>query len=81
MIGFEKSWSAIWDSHVTSLTSACILFVFGVNLIKGFGLMLGIGIILSLFTAMWVSRILLLSVTSRFHKTPEAFIGKLHKKS
>lgn len=34
ILGFEKSWSAIWDSHVTSLTSAVILFIFGVNLIK-----------------------------------------------
>lgn len=79
LIGFEKSWSAIWDSHVTSLTSAFILFIFGVNLIKGFGLMLGLGIILSLFTAMWVSRILLLSVTSRFQHSKESFIGKLGK--
>jgi protein-export membrane protein SecD len=79
LIGFEKSWSAIWDSHVTSLTSAFILFIFGVNLIKGFGLMLGLGIILSLFTAMWVSRILLLSVTAKFQHSKESFIGKLRK--
>lgn len=42
LIGFSKSWSAIWDSHLTSLSSAIVLYVFGVNLIKGFGLMLGL---------------------------------------
>ncbi len=62
MVGFEKSWTAIWDSHITSFTSAVILYMFGISLIKGFGLMLGLGILLSLFTAMWVSRILIIAV-------------------
>ena len=47
--GFELSWSAIWDSNVTGLITACVLFIFGVSLIKGFGLMLMLGIISSLF--------------------------------
>lgn len=34
IIGFEKSWTAIWDSHITSLTSAVILYIFGISLIK-----------------------------------------------
>lgn len=33
-VGFNQSWTAIWDSHVTSLTSAIILFLIGVSLIK-----------------------------------------------
>ncbi|MFZ2255259.1 MAG: SecD/SecF family protein translocase subunit [Patescibacteria group bacterium] len=33
-IGFDKSWTAIWDSHVTSLVSAIILFVVGISMIK-----------------------------------------------
>ena len=33
-LGFEKSWTAIWDSHITSLTSAVILYIFGISLIK-----------------------------------------------
>lgn len=33
-LGFEKSWTAIWDSHITSLTSAIILYIFGISLIK-----------------------------------------------
>lgn len=73
-LGFDKSWTAIWDSHITSLTSAIILYVFGISLIKGFGFMLGLGIVLSLFTAMWVSRILVIAVGRKIGKNPEAFI-------
>jgi protein-export membrane protein SecD len=78
--GFTKSWSAIWDSHVTSLTSALVLYIFGTSIIKGFGLALLIGILLSLFTAMWVSRVLILLVGRNFEKHPKAFIGITLKK-
>jgi preprotein translocase subunit SecD len=78
-VGFDRSWSAIWDSHITSLTSAIILYVFGISFIKGFGLMLGLGIILSLFTAMWVSRILLLAVWRYFTHNTRSFIGVAQK--
>ena len=59
-IGFKQSWSAIWDSNFTGFIVAMILFIFWVNLIKGFGLMLALGIIVSLFSAMWISRVLLI---------------------
>ncbi len=76
LIGFEKSWSAIWDSHITSFTSAAILYIFGISLIKGFGLMLGLGILLSLFTAMWISRILIIAVgRTALGKNTELFVG------
>ncbi len=74
-LGFEKSWTAIWDSHITSLTSAVILYIFGISLIKGFGFMLGLGIVLSLFTAMWVSRILIIAVGRKIGKNAQMFIG------
>jgi preprotein translocase subunit SecD len=78
VIGFDKSWTAIWDSHITSLTSAIILWIFGISLIKGFGLMLGLGIVLSLFTAMWVSRILIMAVgRTQIGKNIEMFVGKI----
>jgi preprotein translocase subunit SecD len=35
-VGFDRSWTAIWDSHITSLTSAVILYIFGISMIKGF---------------------------------------------
>jgi protein-export membrane protein SecD len=74
-LGFAKSWTAIWDSHVTSFSSAVVLYIFGTSLIKGFGLALGIGILLSLFTAMWVSRILVSYVGSKFEHDIKTFIG------
>ena len=60
IIWFKHSWSAIWDSHVTGLIVSWILFLFGINMIKWFWLMLAIWIIVSLFSAMWISRILLM---------------------
>ena len=72
VIGFDKSWTAIWDSHITS---AIILYIFGISLIKGFGFMLGLGIVLSLFTAMWVSRILIIAVGRKLSHNPELFVG------
>lgn len=74
-VGFAKSWTAIWDSHVTSFSSSVVLYIFGTSLIKGFGLALGIGILLSLFTAMWVSRILVSFAGSKFEKNVKSFIG------
>lgn len=59
-IWFKKSWSAIWDSNFTGLIVATILFIFWINIIKWFWLMLALWIIVSLFSVMWISRILVL---------------------
>ena len=75
-IGFDKSWTAIWDSHVTSLVSAFILFFVGISMIKGFGLMLGLGIVLSLFTSMWVSRVLIEVVGQYMKNNTKMFVGE-----
>lgn len=74
-IGFERSWTAIWDSHITSLTSAVILYIFGISMIKGFGFMLGLGIVLSLFSAMWISRVLIISIgKTKVWQNPKWFV-------
>ncbi len=57
--GFERAWSSIRDSNVSSLITCVILFGFGNSIIKGFALMLGIGILVSMFTAIYVTRALL----------------------
>ncbi len=74
-IGFKKSWSAIWDSNITWLMVALILFIFWINIIKWFGLMLAIGIVVSLFSAMYISRILVLFLAN-IMKIQKIFIGK-----
>jgi len=74
-IWFKKSWSAIWDSNVTGLIVALILFIFWINLIKGFWLMLAIWIMVSLFSVMWISRILIFLAAEK-SKSTKIFIWK-----
>ncbi len=58
--GFRRSWPSIRDGNFTTLIVALILFGFGTSFIKGFALTLSIGILLSVFTAIFVSRGLLI---------------------
>ncbi|HWQ62484.1 MAG TPA: protein translocase subunit SecD [Negativicutes bacterium] len=60
--GFHRAWNTILDSHVTTLVAAIVLFFAGSGMIKGFAISLGIGIILSLFSAVVVTRFLLKSL-------------------
>jgi protein-export membrane protein SecD len=61
-VGFMRAWSAIRDGNITSLLSAIILFWFGTSLVKGFALVFGIGVIMSMLTALVVTRTLLLTL-------------------
>lgn len=63
-IGFARAWSAIRDGNITSLLSAIILFWFGTSMVKGFALVFGIGVGLSMLTALLVTRTLLLALPS-----------------
>jgi preprotein translocase subunit SecD len=58
-IGFEKAFSAIADSNVTTFIAGVVLFVFGTGAIKGFAIVLSLGILTSMFTALMGSRALL----------------------
>jgi preprotein translocase subunit SecD len=57
--GFDKAFSAIADSNVTTLIAGIVLFAFGTGPIKGFAVTLVLGIFTSLFTAVVVSRVLI----------------------
>jgi len=57
--GFNRAWSSIRDSNVSSLITTAILFYFGTGSIRGFALTLAIGILVSMFSAITVSRTLL----------------------
>jgi protein-export membrane protein SecD len=61
-IGFHRAWPAIRDGHLTMIISAVILFWIGTSLIKGFALVFGFGVITSLLSAVFISRIILLAV-------------------
>ena len=57
--GFDKAFSAIADSNVTTFIAGVVLFVFGTGAIKGFAIVLSLGILTSMFTALMGSRALL----------------------
>jgi preprotein translocase subunit SecD len=56
--GFAHAWITIVDTHVTTVVSAAILFVFGSGPVKGFATTLTVGLIANLFTAVFVSRVI-----------------------
>lgn len=57
-LGYEKAISAIVDANVTTFIVAVILFAIGSGPVRGFSITLGLGIITSVFTAIWVTRLL-----------------------
>ncbi|HBB56508.1 TPA: protein translocase subunit SecD [Patescibacteria group bacterium] len=60
--GFKRAWLSIRDSNVSSLITAGILFWLGTSVVKGFALTLSIGILVSMFSAITVSRTFLLAL-------------------
>ena len=70
---FSRAWTAILDSHVTTLIAASVLFYFGTGPVKGFALTLGIGVLLSLFTAISVTRLFLWSIVGLGERKPTWF--------
>ncbi len=54
--GFKRAWSSIFDSNVSSLITAAILYYTATGLVRGFALTLAIGILMSMFTAITVTR-------------------------
>ncbi|WP_303850718.1 protein translocase subunit SecD [Seleniivibrio woodruffii] len=56
--GYHKAFSSIIDAHVTNIVSAIVLYQFGTGPIKGFAVTLAIGIVASLFTAIFVTRVI-----------------------
>jgi len=58
-LGYERALSAILDANVTTLLAAIILFVIGSGPVRGFAVTLGIGIVTSMFTAIFVTRLMI----------------------
>jgi preprotein translocase subunit SecD len=56
--GFAHAWVTIVDTHVTTIVSAAILFLFGTGPVKGFAVTLTFGLLANLFTAVYVSRVI-----------------------
>ncbi len=81
--GFSRAWPSIRDSNISSLITTVILYMFGTPSIKGFAVTLGVGILISMFTAISVTRTLLrLFLGNNILTHPWLFgVSKLKKES
>jgi protein-export membrane protein SecD len=61
-LGFTRAWTSIRDSNISNFITALILFWFGTSLIKGFALTLGMGVLISMFSAITITRIFLKAI-------------------
>jgi preprotein translocase subunit SecD len=66
--GFAHAWITIVDTHVTTIVSAFILFIFGTGPVKGFAVTLTFGLLANLFTAVFVSRVIFDAGLSRMKR-------------
>ena len=62
--GFKRANSSIVDGHITTFLSCFVLFILGTNFVKGFAATLGIGVLISLFTSLNCSKIILRFLTN-----------------
>lgn len=73
--GFAHAWITIVDTHVTTIVSAIILFIFGTGPVKGFAVTLSFGLFANLFTAVFVSRVIFDWILSRKQRGEALSIG------
>ena len=60
-LGYERALSAIVDANITTFIIAVILYVLGAGPVRGFAVTLGLGIVTSVFTAIWVTRLMIVT--------------------
>ncbi len=80
--GFYRAFSSIIDSNITTLIACVFLFALGSGLVRGFALTLGVGVLVSMFTAVTCSRTLMLFTVLNFptvRKKPELFCPNLEQ--
>jgi preprotein translocase subunit SecD len=73
--GFGHAWTTIIDTHVTTIVSAAILFLFGTGPVRGFAVTLTFGLLANLFTAVFVSRTIFDSNLNRHQRGEALSIG------
>ena len=71
--GFSKALSAILDGNITTLIAAAVLGVLGSGTVKGFAITLALGVVLSMFTALVITRILMNSFYALGIRSPKAY--------
>ncbi len=78
--GFKRSLGAIIDGNVTTIIGAVVLMLVGASTIKGFGITLLIGILLSMFTSLLITRIILKAIMA-FHGEKDAALYAMKRKA
>ena len=78
--GFKRSLGAILDGNITTIIGAVVLMLVGASTIKGFGITLLIGIVLSLITSLLITRIILNAIMA-FHSEKHAALYAMKRKS
>ncbi len=72
--GFNRAFTTIFDSNTTTIIAAAVLFFFGTGTIRGFAITLGLGVILSMFTAITLTQYMLkMLIASRIFDSPGAY--------
>lgn len=72
--GFKRAFTTILDSNTTTIIAAAVLFFFGTGNIRGFAITLGLGVLLSMFTAITLTQYMLkLTVNANIFKNPSIF--------
>jgi preprotein translocase subunit SecD len=79
--GFKRAWLSIRDSNASSLITCVILAWFGTSIIKGFAITLGIGILVSMFSAITVTRTFLRLIVSRWLENHHNWFGGVKQKT
>ncbi|NTV44920.1 MAG: protein translocase subunit SecD [Candidatus Yonathbacteria bacterium] len=72
--GFHRAWSSIRDGNISSMITAVILFWFGTSVVQGFALTFGLGVLVSMLSAITISRTFLVAVAPRRHKGISRFL-------
>lgn len=72
--GFKRAFTTIFDSNITTIIAALVLFFFGTGTIKGFAITLGLGVVLSMLTAITLTQYMLkLLIASNICKNPAVY--------
>ena len=71
--GFRNASTAVLDGNITTLIAAGVLLVFGTGTIRGFGMTLGLSVLASMFTAVFVTRVILKNLVAVRRWKPAAF--------
>ena len=72
--GFSRAWLSIRDSNISSIITAIVLFWIGTAAVKGFALTMGIGVLVSMFTAITISRTFLFTVAPKSESKLKRFL-------